>query len=78
MELLHDGPSDAATTIVLAHGAGAGMDAPAMTAFAEGLGTEGFRVVRFEFPYMQRRRETGKRGGPDRPPTHPSRPPQLS
>jgi predicted alpha/beta-hydrolase family hydrolase len=67
VDLLTDGPSDATTTIVLAHGAGAGMDSPAMTAFAEGLGAEGFRVVRFEFPYMQRRRETGKRGGLDRP-----------
>ena len=67
MELLRNGPSDAATTIVLAHGAGAGMDSAPMTAFAEGLGAGGFRVVRFEFPYMSRRRETGKRGGPDRP-----------
>jgi len=67
MELLYDGPSDAATTIVLAHGAGAGMDSAPMTALAGGLGAEGFRVVRFEFPYMRRRRDTGKRGGPDRP-----------
>lgn len=66
--MLHDGPADAATTIILAHGAGAGMDSAPMQAFAEGLGAAGLRVVRFEFPYMQRRRETGKRGGPDRPP----------
>lgn len=66
--MLHDGPADADTTIILAHGAGTGMDSPAMEAFARGLAGEGFRVVRFEFPYMQRRRDTGKRGGPDRPP----------
>ena len=68
MELISDGPKDAPATIVLAHGAGAGMDSPAMAAFAAGLAAEGFRVVRFEFPYMERRRATGKKGGPDRPP----------
>lgn len=67
MPILHNGPATADTTIVLAHGAGAGMDSASMEAFATGLATEGFRVVRFEFPYMQRRRDTGKRGGPDRP-----------
>ncbi len=66
--MLHDGPTEADTTIILAHGAGAGMDSPAMETFAQGLAGAGFRVMRFEFPYMQRRRETGKRGGPDRPP----------
>ena len=68
MNLLHDGPSNAHTTMVLAHGAGAGMDSPSMTAFAEGLAADDFRVVRFEFPYMGRRRITGKRGAPDRAP----------
>ncbi len=66
--MLYDGSADADTTIILAHGAGAGMDSPAMEAFARGLAGEDLRVVRFEFPYMQRRRDTGKRGGPDRPP----------
>ena len=66
--MLHDGPTDTDTTIILAHGAGAGMDSPSMQSFAGGLAGEGFRVVRFEFPYMQRRRDTGGRGGPDRPP----------
>ncbi len=68
MHLLTDGPEDATTTIVLAHGAGAGMESASMQAFADGLAGAGLRVVRFEFPYMARRRETGKRGGPDRPP----------
>ncbi len=56
-----------AATVVLAHGAGAGMDSAWMNQFAVGLAKHGLRVARFEFPYMQRRRETGKRGGPDRP-----------
>lgn len=42
------------------------MDTDFMTAFAEGLAGHGFRVVRFEFPYMAERRRTGKRRPPDR------------
>ena len=67
-ELLCNGPAKAATTIVLAHGAGAPMDSPFMEFFAKGLGTRGFRVVRFEFPYMASKRVTGKQKPPDREP----------
>ncbi|MBC8337756.1 MAG: alpha/beta fold hydrolase [Alphaproteobacteria bacterium] len=66
--LLFDGPKDAALTIALAHGAGAPMDSPFMAEFAERLGGEGFRVARFEFPYMIKRRETGSKRPPDRAP----------
>jgi predicted alpha/beta-hydrolase family hydrolase len=65
-ELLIDGPRAAAKTIVLAHGAGAGMDSPFMASFAAGLAKEGVRVVRFEFPYMAAKRATGRRKPPDR------------
>lgn len=65
IDLLHDGPEDAAARLVLAHGAGAPMGSPFMQAMAEGLGARGLRVTRFEFPYMQARRYGGKRGGPD-------------
>jgi predicted alpha/beta-hydrolase family hydrolase len=68
IDLKFDGPSRAARTLVLAHGAGAGMDTPFMEAFATGLAAQRVRVARFEFPYMQRRRETGKQSAPDRPP----------
>lgn len=68
MDLLIDGQKNAARTVVLAHGAGAPMDAPWMTEVALGLAAHDLRVVRFEFPYMAQRRETGKRRGPDRPP----------
>jgi predicted alpha/beta-hydrolase family hydrolase len=64
---LFDGPSDAKTTIALAHGAGAPMDSPFMEKAARGLAARGFRVARFEFPYMRARREGGARGAPDRP-----------
>jgi hypothetical protein len=65
---LIDGPSDAPATLLLAHGAGAPMDSPFMAAIATGLAERGWRVVRFEFPYMARARLTGRRAGPDRLP----------
>ncbi len=54
--------------VALAHGAGAGMDSLFMRWFASGLAQRGFRVARFEFPYMAERRETGKKRPPDREP----------
>jgi predicted alpha/beta-hydrolase family hydrolase len=60
---LADGPSDAETIVVLAHGAGSPMDSPYMEAFAEGLAAAEVRVVRFNFLYSQ----AGKRA-PDRGP----------
>jgi predicted alpha/beta-hydrolase family hydrolase len=44
------------------------MDTPFMESFAKGLGKKGFRVVRFEYPYMAVKRETGKAKPPDREP----------
>ncbi|MEW4531018.1 alpha/beta fold hydrolase [Maioricimonas sp. JC845] len=67
-ELLTDGPAEADRTIVLAHGAGAGMESDFMTFFAEHLAGAGLRVVRFEFPYMEQRRETGRKSPPNREP----------
>ncbi len=54
-------------TVVLAHGAGAAMDSPFMNDMARGLAEASFRVVRFEFPYMQETRRSGKRTRPDAP-----------
>jgi uncharacterized protein len=65
--LLIDGPKTAAKSFLFAHGAGAPMDSPFMQRVAEGVATSGVRVIRFEFPYMQRRRETGRGGAPDPP-----------
>lgn len=65
-DLLFDGAPDARPIVVLAHGAGAPMDSPFMTAVARGLAAEGLRVARFEFPYMAARRQAARRG-PDRP-----------
>jgi predicted alpha/beta-hydrolase family hydrolase len=63
---LFDGPARAPLTLVLAHGAGAPMDSTFMNAIAKGVASAGFRVARFEFPYMRARREEGRRGPPDR------------
>ncbi|MBM5791376.1 MAG: alpha/beta fold hydrolase [Cyanobacteria bacterium M_surface_10_m1_298] len=69
IQRLVDGPSDPKATLVLAHGAGAGMDSPFMAAIAGGLADRGWRVVRFNFPYMVRSALTGKQAAPDRLPT---------
>ena len=54
--------------VLLAHGAGAGMDTDFMSAIAKGLSQHEIHVVRFEFPYMVKRRSTGKKTPPNRLP----------
>ncbi|WP_299828307.1 alpha/beta fold hydrolase [uncultured Roseobacter sp.] len=63
-EFLERDPETANVTVLLAHGAGAPMDSPGMTAIAEALVAEGLRVVRFEFDYMAKRRSEGTRKPP--------------
>lgn len=65
--ILRNGPADARVTIVLAHGAGAGMEHAFLAAVAAGLAAAGFAVVRFEFPYQHAAR-SGPRRAPDRLP----------
>lgn len=67
-DFLFDGPARGKRIVVLAHGAGAPMDTPFMTAIAAGLAAKGLRVARFEFPYMAERRRSGRRKPPDREP----------
>jgi predicted alpha/beta-hydrolase family hydrolase len=68
-DILFDGPEKAPLTVVLAHGAGAPMNTPFLNTVARGLAADGYRVARFEFPYMRARRESGRKGGaPDREP----------
>ncbi|QJP14583.1 alpha/beta fold hydrolase [Starkeya sp. ORNL1] len=57
---------EAATTVLLAHGAGAPMDSAAMSASAQALAEAGLRVVRFEFDYMAARRTSDTRRPPPR------------
>lgn len=61
--------SVAAPVLVLAHGAGAPADSPFMELLAAALSAQGVTTVRFEFPYMEKRREDGKKRPPDRQPT---------
>ena len=56
-----DGPQSSPALVVLAPGAGAGLDSDFMAATAEGLAARGFLVARFNFLYL----ELGKRS-PDR------------
>lgn len=67
MQFLIDEPlqSHSRLTLVLAHGAGAGMDSDFMQALAQAIAAQGIRVARFEFPYMERRRQDGKKRPPD-------------
>jgi uncharacterized protein len=54
---------DGGTAVILAHGAGQGMDSPFMTFFHQEMATRGFLSVKFNFAYMNQ-----KRGVPDAQP----------
>ncbi len=56
-----DGP-----LLLLAHGAGAGMESPFMKLFADLLAERGLGCARFEFAYMAARRTGGKKRPPPR------------
>ncbi len=55
-------PAKPWASIVIAHGAGAGMDHPFLVGFARAIADEGVAALRVNFPYMQ----AGRRS-PDRP-----------
>jgi predicted alpha/beta-hydrolase family hydrolase len=61
---LTDGPANANHTYLLAHGAGAPMTSAMLTTIAQTVAARGIRVVRFNFPYMEKQ----KKGPPDRQP----------
>jgi predicted alpha/beta-hydrolase family hydrolase len=48
-------PLEAHACYVIAHGAGAGMTHPFMTAIANGLAKRGIATLRYQFPYMEQR-----------------------
>lgn len=56
-------PARAAITVILAHGAGAGMEHPFMSGFTRGLNERSIATLRFNFPYREAERKF-----PDRPP----------
>lgn len=63
-----DGPTDASHTFILAHGAGAGMAHPFMSQMAQGIAANGIKVVRFNFPYMQKMLAEERRLPPNKAP----------
>ncbi len=50
---LHES-TDAQHCLILAHGAGAGMDHPFMKSLAKGIADKGIHIIRFNFPYKQK------------------------
>lgn len=68
ISLLIEGDPSAETTVLLAHGAGAPMDTEFMSFFANALVNAGHQSIRFEFPYMTKRRQDAKKRPPDRQP----------
>ncbi|MGP3699392.1 alpha/beta hydrolase family protein [Rhodobacter sp. NSM] len=64
MDFIEDGPAGAAITLLLAHGAGAGMESAGLNALAKALAGGGIRVLRFEFGYMAARRDGQRRPPP--------------
>jgi predicted alpha/beta-hydrolase family hydrolase len=67
VEVQQNGPIDG-PVYIFAHGAGGDMNSEFMTFVAEKLAEKGIRVIRFNFPYMIKRAEDGKRRPPDRAP----------
>jgi len=65
-DFLTAGPEEAKAALLLAHGAGAGMESPFMAQMAMLLVERGVRTLRFEFAYMAARRDGGKRRPPPR------------
>jgi predicted alpha/beta-hydrolase family hydrolase len=50
-------PRSCKAALVLAHGAGAGMEHPFMAGVANGLALLGIATLRYQFPYMENRRK---------------------
>jgi len=67
MNLQITGP-DNGPCYVFAHGAGADKSSDFMEQVSAGLIERGIRVVRFNFPYMDKRLQDGKKRPPDRAP----------
>lgn len=67
-EVIREGAVDAPVRILLAHGAGAGMEHAFLAELSRLLAGPEIEVVRFNFPYMSKRALDGKRRPPDRQP----------
>jgi len=63
---LSSGPANPRARLLLAHGAGAGMETPFLAFMAMLLADRGIATLRFEFAYMAARRTGGSRTAPPR------------
>jgi predicted alpha/beta-hydrolase family hydrolase len=57
VDVIWQAPDDAVAALVLAHGAGAGMDHPQMHAIAAAFGKRGIATLRFNFPFIEARKQ---------------------
>ena len=64
-DYLIDGPNGAVPTLILAHGAGQGMNSYFMSAIAKCVAGSDIRVVRFNFPYMSESMVSGRKRPPN-------------
>ncbi|MFC0116337.1 alpha/beta family hydrolase [Pseudoalteromonas xiamenensis] len=68
MSLVWNYAENPIANLLLAHGAGAGLDSDFMVEIAELLAARGVNVARFDFEYMQQAKALNKRRPPDRAP----------
>lgn len=68
MKMFSEQATDPIARFVFAHGAGAGKDSEFMQKMAELLLSQHISVTRFDFPYMQKAAELGRRQPPNRMP----------
>lgn len=61
-----EGPKRAKKCVVLTHGAGESSEASFLSYFAAALTKLDYKVIRFDFPYMEDRSSTGRKRPPDK------------
>ncbi|WP_417850217.1 alpha/beta fold hydrolase [Thalassoglobus sp.] len=61
-----EGPKRAKKCVILTHGAGESSESTFLSYFTAGLVNLHYKVVRFDFPYMEERSRTGRKRPPDR------------
>ncbi|MBT5020472.1 alpha/beta fold hydrolase [Planctomicrobium sp.] len=61
-----EGPKRAKKAVVLTHGAGESSESAFLSYFAEALVKLHYKVIRFDFPYMEERSSTGRKRPPDK------------
>lgn len=61
-----EGPKRAKKCVILTHGAGESSESSFLSYFAEGLVKLHYKVVRFDFPFMEERSRTGRKRPADK------------